>query len=91
MQTFNPDGEFVLAFGRTGSGVGEFKEPNGVAVDAAGNIYVVDASNHKLMRFGPDGNFAKEWKGPDSDFTGRAILPSDRTSSFTLSIRDERA
>jgi DNA-binding beta-propeller fold protein YncE len=46
------------------------REPNGVAVDTAGNVYVTDAFNHKLMKFNGEGAFVKEWKGPDPGLYG---------------------
>jgi DNA-binding beta-propeller fold protein YncE len=41
--------------GLTGSGAGEFGAfgPQGVALDSAGNLYVVDFSNHRVEKFDP--------------------------------------
>lgn len=36
-----------------------FGEGSGVAVDSKGNIYVVNRSNHPLMKFSPDGTFIR--------------------------------
>ena len=41
---------FIDKWGKRGSGPGEFKEPRGVAVDAEGNLWVVDAYNHRLVK-----------------------------------------
>jgi DNA-binding beta-propeller fold protein YncE len=46
--------------GLTGSGIGEFGSPQGVAVDSAGNIYVIDRglpSNQRVQKFDRKGNF----------------------------------
>jgi predicted membrane-bound mannosyltransferase/DNA-binding beta-propeller fold protein YncE len=39
-----------------GDGRGELNLPTGLAVDAAGNIYVADARNNRIQQFDADGN-----------------------------------
>jgi DNA-binding beta-propeller fold protein YncE len=39
-----------VAFGREGSGVGEFRYPAGIAVDSQGRIYVADFDNFRIVR-----------------------------------------
>ncbi|MDH7489838.1 MAG: TIGR03663 family protein [Anaerolineae bacterium] len=51
----------VLTFGRQGQGPGEFQDPRGVAVDAAGNIYVVDTGNHRVQVFDANGRYLRGW------------------------------
>ena len=41
--------------GNGGSDVGEFGSPKGVAVDEAGNIYIVDGANDRICSFKSDG------------------------------------
>ncbi|TAK35807.1 MAG: hypothetical protein EPO21_04920 [Chloroflexota bacterium] len=41
---------FVAAFGRQGSGNGEFLEPRAVAADRDGSLYVVDTGNKRIVR-----------------------------------------
>jgi DNA-binding beta-propeller fold protein YncE len=43
--------------GLSGSGVGQFKAPIGVAVDATGDVYVADSGNNRIERFGPAPTF----------------------------------
>jgi len=38
-----------------GKGPGEFRKPSGIAVDAAGNIFVSDTDNNRVQKLGPDG------------------------------------
>ncbi|GAA3403214.1 fibronectin type III domain-containing protein [Paenibacillus hodogayensis] len=35
---------------QNGSGLGEFNDPRGVAVDNIGNVYVADANNHRIQK-----------------------------------------
>ncbi|HEV2827667.1 MAG TPA: PxKF domain-containing protein [Pyrinomonadaceae bacterium] len=51
---------FVLKFGTSGTGNGQFITPRGIAVDPAGNVYVADASgdsNGQIQKFDANGNF----------------------------------
>jgi len=57
VQKFAPDGRFLLKFGMSGQGDGEFNRPTGVAVDKDGTIYVTDFKNDRLQVFGADGGF----------------------------------
>ena len=46
--------------GQAGAGKGAYAGsigPEGVAVDSAGDIYVVDAANHRVQKFHPNGEF----------------------------------
>jgi DNA-binding beta-propeller fold protein YncE len=52
-----------------GTAEGEIKEPNGIAINAAGEIYVTDAFNHKLVKYDANGKFVKEGV-PEGGFYG---------------------
>ncbi len=58
---------------------GEFNNPNGVAIDATGNVYVADYLNNRIQKFGPTGNFLLAWgedvtsAGPGNTGTGPEI------------------
>ncbi len=41
----------ILKWGSLGAGDGQFNQPEGVAVDGAGNVYVVDFRNHRVQKF----------------------------------------
>jgi len=49
--------EFVLAWGSSGSGDGQFDDPWGVACDASGNVFVVDWELDRAQKFDSDGNY----------------------------------
>jgi DNA-binding beta-propeller fold protein YncE len=52
VQMFTSSGAYITQWGSQGSGNGEFQQPAGVGVDASGNIYVVEYSNHRIQKFG---------------------------------------
>jgi DNA-binding beta-propeller fold protein YncE len=41
------------SFGATGTGNGQFREPQGLAVDNSGNVYVTDLLNERVEVFNP--------------------------------------
>lgn len=47
--------------GGHGQGPGQFDEPMGVGIDAAGNIYVSERLNHRVQKFAADGTYLGEW------------------------------
>jgi hypothetical protein len=59
---FTSAGKFITAWGRRGSGPGEFGVNHSLAIDSAGRIFVADRSNNRVEIFSPDGVFLAEWK-----------------------------
>ncbi|OPH62099.1 hypothetical protein BC351_02345 [Paenibacillus ferrarius] len=61
--------EFKKNGGGPGSGLGEFDEPYGVAVDKQGNLYVADSNNHRIQKLLIATNkwskWSKDYDGPD--------------------------
>ncbi|MEA1929342.1 MAG: NHL repeat-containing protein [Patescibacteria group bacterium] len=49
------------SFGQLGSANGQFKLPQGVALDPEGNIYVSDTGNHRIQKFDAEGNHLLTW------------------------------
>ncbi len=60
---FDRDGNYIKAWGKFGTGVGEFNLPHSVAVDAQGQVYVGDRENQRIQIFDSEGNFIKQWTG----------------------------
>jgi len=56
------DGKFIKAWGKHGSGPGEFDVPHSLALDSAGRLYVGDRSNSRVQVFDQDGNFIAQWR-----------------------------
>ena len=51
----------------------QFKQPNGLATDSTGKVYVTDA--HRVQKFNAEGSFLTEWGSyglADGEFTGAA-------------------
>jgi DNA-binding beta-propeller fold protein YncE/4-amino-4-deoxy-L-arabinose transferase-like glycosyltransferase len=53
--------EPLVVWGREGKGDGQFIYPRDVAVDAAGNVYVVDYGNKRIQKFAGDGRLVTQW------------------------------
>jgi len=56
------DGKFIKAWGRQGSGPGEFDVPHGLAMDSLGRLFVADRSNNRIQIFDQDGKFLADWR-----------------------------
>jgi sugar lactone lactonase YvrE len=66
VEKYGPTGTFLLEFGTSGSGPGQFLYPNSLTVDAAGNIYVTDTANNRLQKFDSGGNLLFTYSGTGS-------------------------
>src|SRR5882724_274383 len=58
---FSADGQFLLEWGRKGSGPGEFNTPHSVVVDSHGQVYVADRGNSRIQVFDAQGQFLHSW------------------------------
>jgi DNA-binding beta-propeller fold protein YncE len=58
---FDHSGNFIRAWGKYGSGPGEFNLPHSVVVDADGQVYVGDRENKRIQIFDAAGHYLKEW------------------------------
>ena len=59
---FSKDGKFIKAWGKHGSGPGEFITPHAIAMDSRGRIFVADRGNSRIQIFDQDGRFLDQWK-----------------------------
>ena len=48
---FDTSGNFILQFGGTGSGPGQFQLPSGITVDGNGRVWVTDALLNRVQEF----------------------------------------
>jgi sugar lactone lactonase YvrE len=60
-KTFKTSPRYLIAFGKEGTGKGEFKHPADIAIDAAGNAWVVDMENDRLQKFDKEGKYITEF------------------------------
>ena len=59
---FNPEGEFIDAWGGPGSGPGQFRTPHAIARDSQGRIFIGDRANNRIQIFREDGTFLEAWR-----------------------------
>jgi len=50
---FDSEGNFITKFGSIGKGPGQFQDPEHLAVDNDGNVYVSDRKNDEIEKFAP--------------------------------------
>ncbi|MBA7710789.1 Serine/threonine-protein kinase PknD [subsurface metagenome] len=76
VKKYDSSGNFILQWGSEGIGDGQFNRPEGIAVDASGNIYVVDSFNRRIQKFDSSGNFILKW-GSYGTGDGQFSVPMD--------------
>ena len=72
-------GKLLFAMGEVGDGPGKLYSPAGLAVDAAGQIFVVELFNARLSIFNPDGTFVRYFGERTDSLRG---LENPRAASF---------
>jgi len=58
---YSPHVKFLRKWGIRGGGDGEFRWPQGLGIDGAGNVYVSECSNDRIQAFDPQGRFLRKW------------------------------
>jgi len=56
VQKFDPDGKYLMEFGKRGNAYGQFDKPKGVGVDSFGNLYVADSGWSNIQIFNAKGD-----------------------------------
>ena len=60
---YTADARYLFAWGKRGTGPGEFGLPHNLVVDARGRVYVTDRDNQRIQVFDSQGEFLGQWKG----------------------------
>jgi sugar lactone lactonase YvrE len=68
------DGTFITAWGTLGSGPGELRAPQGLALDSQGRLFVADRGNSRIQIFDQEGQFLDAWP----QFGGASGIDIDR-------------
>ena len=61
MMKYSKDGRFLMQWGKTGYGPGEFRTLHGIAIDLQGRIYVADRNNNRIQLFDQEGKHLSTW------------------------------
>jgi streptogramin lyase len=82
VQLFNPSGQLVQQFGTLGNGPGQFDRPTDVATDSAGNVFVMDGSNFRVVKLGerPEPVLGKAMGA--EPVSGTVLVRLPRTNTF---------
>ena len=70
---FSETGEYETTVAGTGSGAGEVGEPEGMAVDAKGDVWVADSSNQRVEEFSESSEYLREIT--DEGVPGESMSP----------------
>lgn len=74
IRKYDPNGNQVLSWGTYGAGAGQIKGVNGITVSDAGNVYLADPVNRKILEFTTAGTWVRDFAGPG---TGLGQLSGD--------------
>lgn len=61
IQKFDKNGKFLMMWGKSGTGPGEFDQPHSLAFDSKGRLFVADRNNNRIQVFTQKGKFLFEW------------------------------
>ena len=70
-------GKYKRAWGRRGTGPGQFRLVHSLAVDRQGRVYVVDRANRRVQVFTGEGRFLTQWRNIGHPF-GLFLTPDQR-------------
>ncbi len=81
------DWKVAELIGGPGTAAGQFACPAGLALDAAGNLYVADSYNHRIQRITPAGDvylMGRRGTGPGEFLNPQAVSPDGGLGFYVL-------
>jgi hypothetical protein len=63
---FDSEGKFITKWGSFGKGDGQFQDPEHLAVDSEGNVYISDRKRDDIQKFSPISETGKQSTGGGS-------------------------
>lgn len=85
---FSKNGRFLKAWGKKGTGPGEFGELHAITLDAKGRVLVADRGNNRIQVFDQEGKFLEQWtqfgrpSGIFVDKKGTIIVPDNTDTRY---------
>jgi sugar lactone lactonase YvrE len=61
IEKFNSSGTYLGRIGGSGSGTGQLKNPRGIVVDSAGNVWACDTGDNRIVEFDSNGNLLTQF------------------------------
>jgi DNA-binding beta-propeller fold protein YncE len=58
---FDAEGNFMMEWGETGTGNGQFRDPHALAMDSQGRLFVGDRANSRIQIFTQNGEHLATW------------------------------
>ena len=58
---YTPDGQYLMSWGESGTGEGQFNIVHNIDTDSDGWVYIADRENRRVQVFSPDGKFEAQW------------------------------
>ena len=83
---FDNKGKYLRGWGGEGEDDGQFRYPATIALDASGNVLVVDVLNARVQKFSPDGTFIASFGGvggkPGTFFRPKGIAVDEAGNAY---------
>jgi hypothetical protein len=77
----------ITQWGESGDRDGEFYNPQNIAIDSEGNVYITDLGNRRVQQFDNDGTFLKAWGSSGSgagQFNSVSGIAVDENSVYVV-------
>lgn len=58
---FDSEGSYLMEWGETGTGNGQFRDPHALAMDSQGRVFVGDRANSRIQIFTQNGEHLETW------------------------------